>query len=1000
MAVSKTTVTGPVYLPSCEKPDTARIVFELSSWDKQDGEASFVTGPYIGTIDEGGNFSVDLFTTTEGTNGAVYRAYVTYISADGKYHRDYMGYFTLSGPGPFKLSDLVMTDEFTVTEFDVLAECAAYALDAKNALSTVSSSTSFVNTPTTNAIQVAIDEVAAEGGGVVYLNPELIYEGTGFLIKSNVSVICHGSFGHLAGISKYDWSWDHIDDTTIKTAQIRATSWTENLVVFEEGAINAKLEGVSLDANRLVHSYVLYGRAQHNAIVNNVDIRRARQGFAFDSSSSQRLMGSTFTNITIYNMMTAINGSTEYTVIYPFRISPSYAGGAPTGLTISNIYVHGNIGVDYDAAADNIGTADQVSIQYIENSTVENVYSFHGGELGFFLDGNNCHVSNITAYGASKYGIQIGNAWERVISSNIIEGTFNRSIPVGSITKGVTTFIDFTSDLNNPRQSSIPQVGEIYQMYGINIPDLNGKWGTVLSVVGGTMELDIDTSASTGTHTSGGLIHRVLVGDSYTSLGSTFQPVGRIVAKDDNSIELVSINGGSFEIGMELRGTGLASNPTIIEMEREAKQMYVEALLAINCWENGEPYSTLFTDTITGSFGIDDVITDGAGNTGTIRYISYEEDELQWRVSIKPPNTDLWTESSTITGPNGSFVVDQVSNSPGSGFAFFDTNILISSMEQVDTRTPPRHAYPFVINKRCDLSIMACKSGETLSDTPIIGSESIIRHYNNLTTGEVRYGMSSPAISATEREAGDIGVTTQADYKGLTARLGVSSAGSSALVTNARLATNDPDNDNSAGSITMYGGISGENNIVTEFVARPESDVTELRQSLFAASLATYDLVPAAYSYVDSIGEHKVKGTYNNVTIGQTLTLTETPHTLHTFNLEPSSTYRMVIDLAIDCSTTGDLLVDLTSVGVDQIKYSTRYMAANQAYTNYDGTTPMTATIASASSTKASVMTVLFSTDDSSTVPTIGVDIYRDSSGVMDLLGKLSKIKIEKAQYV
>ena len=132
MTISKTTITGPIYLPNCEKPSESRIVFELSSWDRQDNEAVFVSGPYIANLDEDGNFSVDLFSSTEGENGVVYRASVIYLDITGQFKREYLGSFALSGPGPYNLSTIDMVDEFSHTNsFDVLAQVAAYAESAK-----------------------------------------------------------------------------------------------------------------------------------------------------------------------------------------------------------------------------------------------------------------------------------------------------------------------------------------------------------------------------------------------------------------------------------------------------------------------------------------------------------------------------------------------------------------------------------------------------------------------------------------------------------------------------------------------------------------------------------------------------------------------------------------------------------------------------------------------------------------------------------------------------
>lgn len=130
MAISQTTITGPIYNPDGQKPLNAKIVFELSSWDKEDGEAVFVTGPYVGDIDESGNFSVNLFTTTEGTKHVVYRVSVNYLNSLGKYVREFLGSVALSGEGPYKLADLTFVDPVSITtSFDLYAEIVTYALE-------------------------------------------------------------------------------------------------------------------------------------------------------------------------------------------------------------------------------------------------------------------------------------------------------------------------------------------------------------------------------------------------------------------------------------------------------------------------------------------------------------------------------------------------------------------------------------------------------------------------------------------------------------------------------------------------------------------------------------------------------------------------------------------------------------------------------------------------------------------------------------------------------
>lgn len=125
MAASKTTITGPVYLADCSKPQDAVISFELSSWDQEVGEALFVSGPYTAALDVNGDFTSDIWTTAAGENAVVYRVYVSYLSDLGLYKREFLGTIGLSGVGPYKLADLAFITEWDPNSFDVLATVAA-----------------------------------------------------------------------------------------------------------------------------------------------------------------------------------------------------------------------------------------------------------------------------------------------------------------------------------------------------------------------------------------------------------------------------------------------------------------------------------------------------------------------------------------------------------------------------------------------------------------------------------------------------------------------------------------------------------------------------------------------------------------------------------------------------------------------------------------------------------------------------------------------------------
>lgn len=160
MTMSKTTVTGPVYLPSGMPPKNPRIVFELTSWDKEDGEASFVSGPFAADIDTNGDFSVELWSSQAGANGAVYRVSVTYqgdlVEA---WKNEYLGTISLSGAGPFRLDQVCQVDEKTVRQYDVLAQMAATQLAMQAGQDNINQMTVL-----RNETQTARDDAAQSAG--------------------------------------------------------------------------------------------------------------------------------------------------------------------------------------------------------------------------------------------------------------------------------------------------------------------------------------------------------------------------------------------------------------------------------------------------------------------------------------------------------------------------------------------------------------------------------------------------------------------------------------------------------------------------------------------------------------------------------------------------------------------------------------------------------------------------------------------------------------------
>lgn len=146
MPISLTTLTGPIFMPDVSTPNGGRVSFELTSWDREPGEAVFASGPFFADIDENGQFSVELFTTTEGTNTVNYRMYVHWLDSNdvgdytnhtynsggsNSYIKEYIGSFALAGEGPYSISDINIVSELTPNSFDVLLECSAFVDMAK-----------------------------------------------------------------------------------------------------------------------------------------------------------------------------------------------------------------------------------------------------------------------------------------------------------------------------------------------------------------------------------------------------------------------------------------------------------------------------------------------------------------------------------------------------------------------------------------------------------------------------------------------------------------------------------------------------------------------------------------------------------------------------------------------------------------------------------------------------------------------------------------------------
>lgn len=219
MPLTLTTVTGPIYLPNGATPFGGRVSFELSSWDVELEAGLVVSGPVYETIDENGQFSVELYTSSAGEHSVTYRMYVIwddstlsqsyvndiYISQPTPhYTKKYIGSFSLSGPGPYRLDELNIVSELNNDSFNAYLEMKAFvdridlgALDssvlaAQNAaISSQQAETTTVNA-TANA-QTYRDEALAARDTTQTLRDEVIVAEAGIDAAVDKRILIYSS---------------------------------------------------------------------------------------------------------------------------------------------------------------------------------------------------------------------------------------------------------------------------------------------------------------------------------------------------------------------------------------------------------------------------------------------------------------------------------------------------------------------------------------------------------------------------------------------------------------------------------------------------------------------------------------------------------------------------------------------------------------------------------------------------------------------------------------
>lgn len=159
MARTFKTVVGPVYLPDGSVPVSGRIIFTLSSWDKELTEAVYVPGPLSVPLDSQGNFSCNLFSNSAGENSSVYRVSVVHGTHIETVVETYIATVALSGTGTVKLADLPLVPEWTPNTVDVLAMALAAAASAQASADSVDLGvlTASVAATSADAVQTALD---------------------------------------------------------------------------------------------------------------------------------------------------------------------------------------------------------------------------------------------------------------------------------------------------------------------------------------------------------------------------------------------------------------------------------------------------------------------------------------------------------------------------------------------------------------------------------------------------------------------------------------------------------------------------------------------------------------------------------------------------------------------------------------------------------------------------------------------------------------------------
>lgn len=358
MPMTQTTVTGPVYLPDGTAPQNAKITFELTSWDREPNEATFVTGPYVADVDINGNFTVNLFSNTNGTNNAIYRVTIVYQDIYNHYHKNCLGNVSLTGAGPFQLSTLNFVDPSVAGSFDlyadILSKDTAYTQKIDTLTVTVNDlSTQVANLATSGIDQATLDQINNNTASINTLNTYLTTANTNIAnntssintantnitnntnnISSNLSLI-------QANQTAITNQQNAIDLINLEKVSVTASNITINVAVGE--SIQTALDKLQ--------SYIYLGQAVGTVLLaSGIHILNSALNIQHPQNGKIKIKAATPRSATVSKTEYSGTSTTDLVLLqskFPVQIECSSSFYSPTGrgdLTVEDILIYAKAG--------------------------------------------------------------------------------------------------------------------------------------------------------------------------------------------------------------------------------------------------------------------------------------------------------------------------------------------------------------------------------------------------------------------------------------------------------------------------------------------------------------------------------------------------------------------------------------------------------------------------------------------------------------------------------